>query len=348
MTTLPPPPDAQPSAADGFHSSGRTPPTEAIDEPDGVHPAGALDQRAVSAVEAKSPATRKRQRSGSPGALADIWGRYKRNKLAVIGLVVVAVILLMAIFQPFITPYDPFEQNLYNTTSPPSGDHILGTDVLGRDMFSALVYGARLAMVVGIGTMLMSAIVGVSFGALAGYRRGLADTLTMRFTDILLAFPLLVGAILVVRIFGQGVLPVAIALVVFGWPTSARLMRGQTLALRESEYVEAARSIGASDTRIVIRHILPNAIAPVVVYAFTSVGVVIVAMAALSFLGVGVPADVPEWGRLISQSYSFIRVPGSEHLWLAPAIAIVITTLAFAFVADGLRDALDPKLRGGN
>ncbi|SHK92482.1 peptide/nickel transport system permease protein [Pseudonocardia thermophila] len=340
MTTLPPPPEGTPAAG--------IPPTEPFADPDGLHSAGQTDQRAASAVEGKTVATRRRRRSGSPGALADIWSRYKRNKLAVAGLVIVAVILFMAIFQPFLTPYDPFEQNLLNTTAPPSADHILGTDVLGRDMYSALVYGARLAMVVGIGTMLMSVIVGVAFGALAGYKRGWVDAVIMRFTDILLAFPLLVGAIFVVRIFGQGVLPVVIALVIFGWPTSARLMRGQTLALRESEYVEAARSIGASDTRIVLRHILPNAIAPVVVYAFTSVGVVVVAMASLSFLGVGVPADVPEWGRLISQSYNFIRVPGNEHLWLAPAMAIVITTLAFAFVADGLRDALDPKLRGGN
>lgn len=342
MTSLPPPPDAAPSAV----GPGATPPPDAVGEPDGLHLSGATDQRAVSAVEARTPVSGKR--GGSPGALTDVWTRYRRNKLAMIGLVGVVAILLIAILEPFITPYDPFEQNLLNTTAPPSGEHIFGTDVLGRDMYSALIYGARLAMIVGIGTMLMSVIVGITLGAIAGYRRGATDSVVMRFTDIFLAFPLLVGAILVVRVFGAGVLPVVIALVVFSWPTSARLMRGQVLALRESEYVEAARSIGASSTRIVTRHILPNAVAPVLVYAFTSVGVVVVAMASLSFLGVGVPADVPEWGRLVSQSYSFIQVPGKSHLWLFPAGAIVVTTLAFAFVADGLRDALDPKLRGGN
>ncbi|MDN5859161.1 MAG: ABC transporter permease [Pseudonocardia sp.] len=313
-----------------------------------MRPTGDTDQRAGSTIDAKVLTVGKRRGDGAPSPLADIWTRFKRNRLALVGLVMVALILLAAIFQPFITPYDPFDQNLLNTTAPPSAEHIFGTDVLGRDMYSALIYGTRLAMIVGIGTMLMSVIVGVTLGSLAGFKRGAAETVVMRFTDIFLAFPLLVGAILVVRVFGSGVLPVVIALVVFSWPISTRLMRGQVLALRESEYVEAARSIGASNTRIVARHILPNAIAPVLVYAFTSVGVVVVAMASLSFLGVGVPAGVPEWGRLISQSYTFIQVPGKSHLWIFPAAAIVITTLAFAFVSDGLRDALDPKLRGGN
>jgi peptide/nickel transport system permease protein len=299
----------------------------------------------LSPTEPTAPVER---RTGKQGQFHDIWTRYKRNKLALLGLGGVVLLVLVAIFEPFITPYDPFEQNLLNTTAPPSAGHLFGTDVLGRDMYSALIYGTRLAVIVGLGTMLASLLLGVTLGALAGYSRGFADALIMRITDIFLAFPLLVGAIIVVRAFGAGVLPVVIALVVFSWPTSARLMRGQTLALRESEYVEAARSIGATNTRIVTRHILPNAIAPVVVYAFTSVGVVVVAMASLSFLGVGVPADVPEWGRLISQAYGFIRVPGKQHLWVFPALAIVLTTLAFAFVADGLRDALDPKLRGGN
>jgi peptide/nickel transport system permease protein len=308
-------------------------------------PDDALTAVVVAPLEPSTPDTRS---TGRQGQFRDIWTRYKRNKLALVGLCGVVLLVLLAIFEPFITPYDPFEQNLFNTTAPPSADHLFGTDVLGRDMFSALVYGTRLAVIVGLGTMVMSLLVGVALGAWAGYSRGVADTVIMRVTDIFLAFPLLVGAIVVVRAFGAGVLPVVIALVIFSWPTSARLMRGQALALRESEYVEAARSIGASNARIVTRHILPNAIAPVVVYAFTSVGVVIVVMASLSFLGVGVPADVPEWGRMISQAYSFIRIPDKQHLWIFPALAIVFTTLAFAFVADGLRDALDPKLRGGN
>ncbi|WP_232660482.1 ABC transporter permease [Pseudonocardia sp. TRM90224] len=320
--------------------------SEAVGTSDPVRSSGSADSaRSASAVDAKLP---KRRRSGSPGQFRDIWNRYRRNKLALVGTFIVGLLVFLAIFEPILTPFDPFEQNLLNTTAPPDSRHFFGTDVLGRDMFSAIIYGAKLAVIVGVVTVLMSLLVGVVFGAIAGFRGKFWDTLIMRLTDIFLAFPLIIGAILVVRTFGAGITPVIIALVVFGWATTARLMRGQTLALRESEYVEAARSIGASDGRIILRHIMPNAIAPVLVYAFTNIGVVVVAMASLSFLGVGVPANVPEWGRMLSQAYGFIKVPGQSHLWAFPALAICITTLGFAFVADGLRDALDPKLRGGN
>lgn len=281
-----------------------------------------------------------------PSQLRDIWARYRRNKLAMVGLVVVVVLVVTAIVGDYLTPYDAFEQNLLNATAPPSVEHWLGTDVLGRDLFSELVYGVRLAMIVAVSTVALSLLLGVALGALAGYRGRATDTVLMRATDIFLAFPVLVGAIVVVRAAGQGIWPVIVALALFSWPVSARLMRGQVLALRETDYVEAARSIGAGSRRIVIRHILPNAIAPVLVYAFTSIGVVVVGLASLSYLGIGVPPNVPEWGRLISQSVPFLRVPGKTHLWLYPAIAICLTTLGFALVADGLRDSLDPKLRG--
>lgn len=288
---------------------------------------------------------------GKPGKersrsqFADMWRRFKRNKLAMVGLVIVAILVIVALLQPFISPYDPYDQNLMNTLAPPGGDHLLGTDSLGRDLYSELLYGLGLALIVGVSTMLGSMIVGVALGALAGYRGRFSDGLIMRITDIFLAFPYLIGAILVVRTFGSGVPQVIIALVVLGWPTAARLMRGQILALREAEYVEAARSIGASDWRIVLRHIMPNAIQPVFIYSFTSIGVAVVAMASLAYLGVGVPPDTPEWGRLINQGIEQVQVAGKDYLWMAPSAAICITTLAFAFVADGLRDSLDPKLR---
>jgi peptide/nickel transport system permease protein len=257
----------------------------------------------------------------------------------------VVALVIIALLQPFISPYDPYDQNLLNTLAPPGGDHLLGTDSLGRDLFSELLYGLKLALLVGICTMLGSLIVGVALGAIAGYRGGFSDGLIMRITDIFLAFPYLIGALLIVRTFGSGVTQVIIALVVLGWSTGARLMRGQMLALREAEYVEAARSIGASDWRIVIRHILPNAIQPVFIYSFTSIGVAVVAMASLAYLGVGVPPDTPEWGRLINQGIEQVQVAGKDYLWIYPSAAICLTTLAFAFMADGLRDSLDPKLR---
>jgi peptide/nickel transport system permease protein len=262
-----------------------------------------------------------------------------------VGLVLVGILILLALLQPFISPYDPYDQNLLNTLSPPGGDHLMGTDALGRDLYSGLLYGLRLALLVGILTMLGSMILGVALGAAAGFRGRFSDAVIMRITDIFLAFPFLIGAILVVRTFGAGVTQVIIALVVLGWPTAARLMRGQMLALREAEYVEAARSIGASDWRIVLRHIMPNAIQPVFIYSFTSIGIAVVSMASLAYLGVGVPPDTPEWGRLINQGIEQVQVSGKDYLWIYPSAAICLTTLAFAFVADGLRDSLDPKLR---
>ncbi|MPZ79484.1 MAG: ABC transporter permease subunit [Actinophytocola sp.] len=281
----------------------------------------------------------------SHGQFADMWRRFRRNRLAMLGLAVVVILIALALLQPFISPYDPYDQNLVNSLQSPGAEHWFGTDVLGRDLFSGMLYGLQLALLVGLCTMLGSMLLGVTLGALAGYRGRFADGLIMRTTDIFLAFPFLVGAILVVRTFGSGVTQVIIALVILGWPTAARLMRGQMLALREAEYVEAARSIGASDSRIVVRHILPNAIQPVFIYSFTSIGVAVVAMASLAYLGVGVPPDTPEWGRLINQGIEQVRVDGKDFLWIFPSAAICLTTLAFAFVADGLRDALDPKLR---
>ena len=288
---------------------------------------------------------------GKPGKersrsqFADMWRRFKKNKLAMVGLVVVGTLVVLALIQPFISPYDPYDQNLMNTLAPPGDGHIMGTDALGRDLYSGLLYGLRLALLVGICTMLGAMILGTTLGALAGFRGKIADGLVMRTTDIFLAFPFLIGAILVVRTFGTGVFQVITALVILGWPTAARLMRGQMLALREAEYVEAARSIGASDWRIVTRHIMPNAIQPVFIYSFTSIGIAVVAMASLAYLGVGVPPDTPEWGRMINMGIEQVQVEGKDYLWMFPSGAICLTTLAFAFVADGLRDALDPKLR---
>jgi peptide/nickel transport system permease protein len=294
---------------------------------------------------AAPPEAEKSAKSGSRSQFADMWRRFRRNKLAMIGLIVVVALVVIALIRPFISPYDPYEQNLMNTLASPDSAHLMGTDALGRDLYSELLYGLGLALMVGVFTMLGSMIVGAGLGAIAGYRGRFSDGLIMRITDIFLAFPYLIGALLIVRTFGSGVTQVIIALVVLGWPTAARLMRGQMLALREAEYVEAARSIGASDWRIVLRHIMPNAIQPVFIYSFTSIGVAVVAMASLAYLGVGVPPDMPEWGRLINQGIEQVQVSGKDYLWIYPSAAICLTTLAFAFVADGLRDALDPKLR---
>jgi peptide/nickel transport system permease protein len=294
----------------------------------------------VTGPDAAVPVGRRRA-----GGFADVARRYRRNRLAVVGLVIVVILAVVALFEPWLTPYDPLEQNLGNTLRPPSAVHWFGTDVLGRDLYSGIIYGTRLAMLVSGLTVLCSLVIGVVLGALAGVKGGAWDAVISRVVDVFLAFPLLIGAVIIVQAVGGGIVPVVVALVALGWMTTARLMRGQVLALREAEYVEAARSIGASGSRIVLRHVLPNAIAPVLVYAFTSIGVAIVAMASLSFLGVGVGIETPEWGQMISQGFQNFGVPNTSYLWIFPSIAIIITTLAFAFVADGMRDSLDPKLR---
>lgn len=312
-------------------------------EPDTHVPAEAL----MTQFEAPEPseAVVNGKRTRKQGQVRDIWRRFKKNKLAVGGLVVVLILQFLAVFGRLITPYNPGDENLENTDAPPSAAHWFGTDGNGADLFSQVIAGTKYAMLVGWGVMLLSLFLGVALGCISGFRGKSWDTVIMRSTDVFLAFPLLIGAIFFVQVFGNGLFTVIIALTIFGWPTAARLMRGSTLSLRESEYVEAARSIGASDVRIVVRHILPNAIAPTLIYSFSHIGVAVVAMASLAFLGIGVPPDIPEWGRIIEGARSSLHLEGQAHMWMFPSLAIVITTLAFAFVADGLRDSLDPKLR---
>jgi peptide/nickel transport system permease protein len=281
--------------------------------------------------------------TASQTQFGDIRRRFFRNKLALLGLVMVGIVFALAIFAPLLAPYDPRLQDLGNTTSKPSGAHWLGTDELGRDQLSRIIYGSRIAIIVGLASIVLALTLGVILGSIAGYRGGKADSIVMRIADAFFAFPLLIGAILIILVTGRGVLPVILAIGVFTWAVPARLLRSSILSVREAEYVEAARSMGASSWRIVTRHVLPNSLAPVLVYGMVSVGTAIVAETALSFLGVGVKPDVPDWGNMIAsgrQFFSFL-----DYLWLYPSLAVVFTVLGFVFVGDGLRDALDPRLR---
>ncbi len=277
------------------------------------------------------------------GQWRDIRRRFIRNKLAVIGVGMVAFIVLIAIFAPELAPYNPGRQDLANTQSPPSAAHWFGTDLVGRDQLTRVMYGARIALLVGISSIVLSVLIGVVLGAIAGYFGRFWDSLIMRICDIFFAFPILVGAIVIITVVGQGLTPVILALAIFGWSTIARLLRGSILSVREAEYVEAARSLGASRWRIVTRHILPNSFAPVLIYAAFSVGSAIIAEASLSYLGVGVKPDVAEWGNMIASGQPTFNT--QPWLSLLPGAAVVFTVLAFVFVGDGLRDALDPKLK---
>ena len=273
----------------------------------------------------------------------DFRRRFFRNKLAVIGLGMVAVVLVAAVAAPVIAPFDPRAQTLSNSLAAPSSTHWFGTDELGRDVFSRVVYGTRIAVVVGLSAILLALVIGVVLGSLAGYLGRGWDAVIMRVADVFFAFPLLIGAIVIVLVIGRGLMPVVLALGIFSWATISRLLRSSILSVREAEYVEAARSLGAGRWRIVTRHVLPNSLAPVLVFAMVSVATAIVAEASLSYLGVGLQPDVPDWGNMISSGQKFFGF--KDFLWFFPSMAVVFTVLGFVFVGDGLRDALDPRLR---
>lgn len=274
---------------------------------------------------------------------ADIRHRFFANKLAVVGLAIIVLLILTALFAPFLAPFDPLKQDLNATLQSPGGEHLLGTDALGRDQLSRLIYGSRIAVVVGLASILVALTIGIVLGALAGYFGRWVDTVIMRAADIFFAFPLLIGAIVIILLMGRGVLPVVLSLGIFSWATYARLLRSQILSVREMDYVHAASALGASRSRIIRKHVLPNSITSVLVYGTSNVGISIVAEASLSYLGVGVDPEVAEWGNMISAGRGFMGV--KDFMWTYPSAAIVITALGFILLGNGLRDALDPKLR---
>ncbi|GAA0376613.1 ABC transporter permease [Streptomyces olivoreticuli] len=274
---------------------------------------------------------------------SEIRHRFVANRLAVVGLALVLLLFVVAAAAPLIATHDPYAQDLGNTLQSPSGGHWFGTDALGRDQFSRVIYGSRIAVIVGLASIFLACLIGMVLGALAGYFGKFVDTVIMRIADIFFAFPLLIGAIVIILVMGRGVTPVILSLAIFSWATVARLLRSSILSVREMDYVTAAKALGASTSRIIVRHIMPNSIAAVMSFIAFSVGTAIVAEASLSYLGVGVSPEVPEWGNMISSARDFMGV--KDFLWAYPSVAIVLTVLGFVFVGDGLRDALDPKLR---
>jgi peptide/nickel transport system permease protein len=263
-----------------------------------------------------------------------------RDKKAVAGLIVLIIMILGAVFAPAIATHDPNDQTP-DFLEPPSARHILGTDDLGRDLFSRIVYGARVSLFVGISTVTISAVVGVLLGLLSGYYGGWLDMIIMRYIDLQWAFPNFIIAVYLVAVFGTGLANVTIAITLAFLDDFARVVRAMVLSIREEEYVLAARAIGASDARIQLRHIMPNTIAPVIVQGTVSISYAILGEAGLSFLGLGVKPTTPTWGLILSDARSFI----SRGWWLAvfPGLAITITVLSINFFGDALRDILDVK-----
>jgi peptide/nickel transport system permease protein len=268
------------------------------------------------------------------------------NRLAYIGILVAAIFILAAIFAPWVATHDVTLQNLAVRYAAPSYDHWFGTDALGRDVFSRVVYGARISLRVGITVVSVSAFIGIIIGAVAGFYGGLVDKILAGYVfNVFLAFPGLLLAIALVAFLGTGLNKLILALCVIGWVGYARVMRGQVLKIREYDFVMAARALGAGDMRILFKHILPNAIQPLIVQASLGMAGAVLSEASLSFLGLGIPPPAPSWGTMIEESRGFDILYNSPHVLFFPGIAIALTVLAFNFIGDGLREYLDPKQR---
>lgn len=275
---------------------------------------------------------------------ADVRRQLLRDRLAVLGIIILFLLILTAVFAPLIAPFDPYEMNLGGNLKPPGVDgHLLGTDELGRDIFSRLIYGSRISLTVGLIVVGIAGTIGVTLGAISGYYGGVVDNVIMRVVDIVLAFPFLVLAIAVVSIVGANLTNMMIVLGCVSWIGYTRLVRGQVLALREQQFVTAARAIGAGDLDIIFNHILPNTLGVIIVQATFGVAVAILAASGLSFLGMGAQPPTAEWGAMLSDAKKYMR--HHPTMAIAPGMAIMITVLAINFVGDALRDALDPRLR---
>jgi ABC-type dipeptide/oligopeptide/nickel transport system permease subunit len=261
-----------------------------------------------------------------------------------LGLVLITVLIVCAVFAPLITSFSPYQVQIENITARPGSLHLLGTDDLGRDLFSRVVYGSRISLMVGVIATIIAMSIGIFIGLVAGYYGSIVDSLLMRFTDIVLAFPTPLFAIAVMAIFeNPSIDKVFIILGLIGWPSTARLVRGQVLALREMDYVQAARAMGAKERRILWRHILPNSLAPILVVATLMIPGNILTEAWLSFLGLGTQPPQPSWGAMITEGQAYLET--KPWICAFPGIAIFITVLGFNLFGDGLRDYFDPKLK---
>ena len=282
--------------------------------------------------------------AGRPTSLwRDAWRRLLRNKLAVGGGIVVILLVLIALFADVLAPYSYTKTNFGRLNESPTRDYPFGTDQLGRDMLSRMIYGARVSMLVGLGAQVIIVLIGVPIGALAGWVGGRVDTLLTRFIDVMYAFPRLLFVILVMSMLGAGLLNIFIAIGLTGWVGIARQTRAQVLALRQKEFVEGARALGARSWRLLVRHVLPNALSPIVVAITFGIPEAIFTEAALSFIGVGINPPTPSWGQMVGEGQQYLR--SAWHLCVVPSIAIAITMLSFTFLGDGVRDALDPRLK---
>ena len=282
-------------------------------------------------------------RIGIRSRLAEFFKLFMEHKIAMVGLVIILILAFIAIFAPYIAPHDPIEINLKQRLLSPDSEYPLGTDNLGRCMLSRIIYGTRISLQIGIMVVGITSSVGITLGMIAGYYGRIRDEIIMRLVDIMLAFPAIILALVIAGALGPGLLNIMIELAIVGWTGYARVVRGVVLSVKEMEFVESARALGASDFYIISRHILPSCVASVVVMATLGMAYAILATAGLSFLGLGSQPPTPEWGSMLNNGKNFMRT--APHLTIFPGLAIMITVLAFNFLGDGLRDVMDTKLK---
>jgi peptide/nickel transport system permease protein len=275
---------------------------------------------------------------------ADIIRAFKENKTALFGLIVVVILVVLAIFAPYVTPYDPYEIDLNNRFSKPSLNHWFGTDMFGRDLFTRVIYGARISLAIGLIPSLIAVSIGAILGVVSGYIGGRLGYWVMRMADVVMAFPSLLLAIVVMYTLGATLFNLFIALSVVGWAGAARVVRSQALSIREKEFIEVAKAIGVKDIKIMARHVFPNCLPSLMVLFTMNIPDAILSEASLSFLGVGAQPPTPSWGLLVSNGKEFLF--SAPWVAILPGVAIFITVLAFNFIGDGLRDAIDPYLKG--
>ncbi len=270
------------------------------------------------------------------------WTRFRTNRFAIAGGVVVIFLFLLSFLAPYLTPYGPNDLDLFHVLMPPSSAHWFGTDDLGRDVMTRMIYGASISLEVGFVAAGIAVIIGTIVGLVAGYYSGWVDNILMRFVDIMLCFPTFFLILAVIAFLGQSIWYIMIIIGLTGWMGVARLVRAEVLSIREREYVMAVRALGARDSRIIFRHILPNALSPVLVSATLGVAGAILTESALSFLGIGVPPPTPSWGNILTSGKEYIEF--AWWLTLYPGLAITVTVLAYYLLGEGIRDALDPRL----
>lgn len=283
-----------------------------------------------------------RQTVSTGGLLRFIPRPFRRSPLTMMASLVVLAWLALALVAPTIAPYGPLQQDMAKRLAPPTHTHWLGTDVLGRDVLSRILYGARISIPVGIAAVILATVLGTIVGSVAGYLGGMVDEVMMRVTDIMLAFPTVILALVITAALGAGIRNAVIAIMVAWWPSYARLVRGLVLAIKEREYVLVARALGASESRLLRMHVLRNIVSPVIILSTLDVGHAILTFASLSFLGLGPPPEIPEWGSMIAAGRDYF-----DQWWIGtfPGLAILSLTMAFNIVGDSLRDMLDPRLR---